>query len=196
MSGEIVMERTTGGLGIGGFGFYIAVVFCAIAAWGTQSWMSSLAQRQLIEKAPASGIYGEAVPVTQLTDIQQRQLDAYLEVNRLLTTLGTTLLGALGFLLFGQQKAGAWTKHWWAAFLGAFFVAVSIFFGYVAYSFVVQQLQNLAQPFEPNPTLDLISSSPHWAQQAHFYTFLAGVVFLADFVFHNLTKHNLTRKES
>ncbi len=182
------MAQTTGGLGIRTIGFYIAVVFFAIAAWGTQSWMSALAQRQLVEKAPTSGIFGEAVPVTQLTDVQQRQLDAYLEVNRLLTTLGTTLLGALGFLLFGQQKAGAWTRHRWAAFLGTFFVAVSIFFGYVAYSFVLQQLQNLVQPFELNPALDLTSSSPHWAQQAHFYTFLAGVVFLADFVFHNLTK--------
>jgi hypothetical protein len=182
------MARTAGSHGIGDFGFYIVVIFVAIVSWWTQSYMASVAQRQLTRQAPKDGIFGAVVPVTELTNVQERQLDAYLEVNRLLTTFGTTLLGALGFLLFGQQKAGTWKRHRWAAFLGALFVAVSIFFGYVAYLFVLQKLENLVQPYEPNPSFNLIVSSPHWAQQAHFYTFLAGVIFLADFVFHNLTK--------
>jgi hypothetical protein len=175
--------------GFGDFGFYIVVVSVAILAWQSQSWMTSLSQRQLREQSQA-GIVGTAL--TQLDNIQERQLDAYLEVNRLLTTFGTTLLGALGFLLFGQQKVGTWNRHRWAVLLGVLCVAISIFFGYVAYLFILSMLRD--------GIFDLTSSNPHWAQQAHFYTFLAGVIFLADFVFHNLTEeggrenlHDVTR---
>jgi len=57
-------------------------------------------------------------------------------------------------------------------------VSASIFFGYVAYIFVIAMLRD--------GTPDVTVSKPHWAQQAHFYTFLIGVIFLADFIFHNL----------
>jgi len=59
-------------------------------------------------------------------------------------------------------------------------MAISIFFGYVAYLFILSMLRD--------GIFDLTSSSPHWAQQAHFYTFLVGVVLLADFIFYNLIK--------
>jgi hypothetical protein len=138
--------------------------------------MTSLSQRRLSEEV--GGIVGTAL--TQLNNVQERQLDAYLEVNRLLTTFGTTLLGALGILLFGQHKSSTWERHRWAATLGALCVAISIFFGYVAYLFILSMLRD--------GIFDLTSSNPHWAQQAHFYTFLVGVVLFADFIFHNLTK--------
>lgn len=174
---EGTMARTIGGPRISDFSFYVVVIFVAAVVWQTQSYMTVLGQRQL---QSADGIGGTAI--TQLSDIDQRQLDAYLEMNRLLTTFGTTMLGALGFLFFGQERAVTWTRHRWAVFLGVFCVAVSIFFGYVAYLFILSMLRD--------GLFDVTSSSPHWAQQAHFYTFLAGVVFLADFVFQNLTKES------
>ena len=122
------------------------------------------------------GIAGEVV--TQCSGVQTQQFDAYLEINRLLTTLGTTLLGAVFYLLFSGGKNLAWKRRKWAAVLGTIFVAVSIFFGYVAYLFIISILQN--------GNCDISRSYPHWAQQAHFYTFLLGVVFFADFTYRNL----------
>jgi hypothetical protein len=163
----------------GHFGFYIVIIFVATAAWQSQSYMTSLSQRRLREQSQG-GIVGTAL--TQLNDVQQRQLDAYLEVNRLLTTFGTAILGAFGFLLLGQEKPGTWQRHRLAVVIGVLCVAVSIFFGYVAYLFIQSMLRD--------GLFDLTSLSPHWAQQAHFYTFLAGVIFLADFVYHNLIQES------
>jgi hypothetical protein len=170
------MTPGAGRLGIRDFGFYLVVIPLAIILWLSQSWMTLLSQRIL--KDQGGGIVGPAV--TQLDNVQERQLDAYLEVNRLLTTFGTTLLGALGVLLISQHKASTWERHRWAAIGGALCMATSIFFGYVAYLFILSMLRD--------GIFDLTASNPHWAQQAHFYTFLVGVVLLADFVFHNLIK--------
>lgn len=156
------------------FGFYIVVVVLAVVSWQTQKDMTTTSQRFLQAQG---GVAGTAVV---LDSIKERQLDAYLEMNRLLTTLGTTLLGALGFLLFGREKGGQLTRHRWAAFVSVFCVAISIFFGYVAYLFILSMLGN--------GLFDLTSLNVHWAQQAHFYTFLAGVVFFADFAFCNLNQ--------
>jgi hypothetical protein len=163
-------------LKIAGFGYYIVVALVGFGVWKIQGFMTSLSQSQTIQQSE-DGVIGQAL--TQLDNVQERQLDAYLEVNRLLTTFGTTLLGALGFLLIGQKRAIEWKRHRWAALAGALCVVISIFFGYVAYLFILSMLRD--------GIFDLTSSNPHWAQQAHFYTFLAGVVFLGDFVFHNLT---------
>ncbi len=171
------MARAVGRHRLADLGFYIVVVFVGIVVWQIQGYMTLLDQRRITQQSQ-SGVIGPVL--TQLDNVQERQLDAYLEVNRLLTTFGTTLLGALGFLLIGQQRAGTWTRHRWACFVGVLCVAVSIFFGYVAYLFILSMLRD--------GIFDLTSSNTHWAQQAHFYTFLAGVIFLADFVFHNLPK--------
>ena len=160
-------------------GFYVVIVAVAIGVWQIQGHMTSSYQRRILQQQ--GGITGPAL--SKLDDLQQRQLDAFLEMNRLLTTFGTTLLGALGFLFFGGHGVGDLNRHRWAALIGSLGVAVSIFFGYVAYNFLISMLAN--------GTFDLGASSPtYWAQQAHFYTFLAGVVFLADFAFQNLSKEN------
>lgn len=169
------MTKTIKDRAISDLGFYIIVVVIAALAWESQYYMTMQSQR-VQQKQSQDGIVGEAL--TQLNDVQNRQLDAYLEVNRLLTTFGTTLLGALGFVLFGRERARTWRKHRWAALIGVLCVILSIFFGYVAYLFILSMLRD--------GSFDITSSNTHWAQQAHFYSFLAGVVLLADFMFHNL----------
>ena len=171
------MTQPSGRPRIINLGFYILVIVVGIGAWASQSYMKSLAQKQILSQG---GIVGPELE--RLTDFQSKQLDAYFELNRLLTTLGTTLLGAVFFLLFGGFKAPAWEQHQWAAVLGVLFVSVSIFFGYVAYLIVISMLRE--------GTFDLTSYTPYWAQWAHFYTFLAGVVFFADFAYHNLIQEH------
>jgi hypothetical protein len=162
-------------LRVADFGFYIIILLIAIAAWESQRYMYAAGEREII--GSSGGVAGEVVD--QCSGVQTQQIDAYLEINRLLTTLGTTLLGAVFFLLFNNSKTLNWKRRRWAALLGTIFVALSIFFGYVAYLFIISILQN--------GNCDISRSYPHWAQQTHFYAFLLGVVFFADFTYRNLT---------
>jgi hypothetical protein len=109
---------------------------------------------------------------------QGRELDALLEMNRLITTLGTGLLAAIGFLLVNVRRANRGSEALWAACCSAICVGLSLFFGYVVYLGIISMLQNQYFDLDVGPIL--------WARQAHFYTFLLGVVLFGDFAFHNL----------
>jgi hypothetical protein len=168
------------------FGFYIVVFLIAVVAWESQTLMYKKGENQILNQSIANGgVVGEVL--SQCNGVQTQQIQAYLEINRLLTTLGTTLLGAVFYLLSGGTKF-VWTCRRWAALTGMIFVAVSIFFGYVAYSFIISVLQD--------GRCDVSSLYPHWAQQTHFYTFFLGVVFFADFTYCNLMRGNKNEKHS
>ncbi len=139
----------------------------------------------IAQSRDSGGVVGEVL--SQCNGVQTQQIQAYLEINRLLTTLGTTLLGAVFYLLSGGTKF-VWTCRRWAALTGMIFVAISIFFGYVAYSFIISVLQD--------GRCDVSTLYPHWAQQTHFYTFFLGVVFFADFTYCNLMRGNKNEKHS
>ena len=162
------------------FGFYLIVFLVAIAAWEGQSYMYGTGEKIIVQQSQAEGGVVNEVP-EKCNGLQTQQIDAYMEVNRLLTTLGTTLLGAVFYLLSGGTKV-VWTCRRWAALTGMIFVAVSIFFGYVAYLFIISVLHD--------GRCDVSTLYPHWAQQAHFYTFFLGVVFFADFTYCNLMRGN------
>jgi hypothetical protein len=166
-------------------GFYIVVFLIAALAWGSQTLMYRVGEHRLLTPPPDSaGVVGEVV--SQCNGVQTQQIQAYLEINRLLTTLGTTILGAVFYLLSGGTKF-VWTCRRWAALTGMVFVAISIFFGYVAYSFIISVLRE--------GSCDVSTLHPFWAQQAHFYTFFLGVVFFADFTYCNLMRGNKHEKQ-
>jgi hypothetical protein len=120
--------------------------------------------------------------VSNLNTAQEKELDALLEMNRLITTLGTGLLGAIGFLLINVRRANRGSVALWAACASAVCVGLSLFFGYVVYLGIIAMLQNQFFDLDIRPIL--------WARQAHFYTFLLGVVLFGDFAFHNLQVEN------
>lgn len=154
------MKPTTGQRRINRFGFYLGAIVLAVVVWRTERYMQS-----------GTSIY-------QATPIQEKAVDAFLEMNRLITTLATTLLGALGFLLFGGRTAQSWSRERWAAVAGAVFVCLSIYYGYVAYLDVISMLE--LSYFDP------YSAQLLRAQYAHFYTFLVGVILFAGFVYQNM----------
>jgi hypothetical protein len=116
--------------------------------------------------------------IPSLSNEQGRELDALLEMNRLITTLGTGLLAAIGFLMVNVRQAKRGTEALWAACGSAICVGLSLFFGYVVYLGIISMLQNQYFDLDVGPIL--------WARQAHFYSFLLGVVLFGDFAFHNL----------
>lgn len=81
-----------------------------------------------------------------------------------------------------------WKRRTWAAILGTLSISVSIFFSYVAYLFFIAVLRDSTE-------VDIAKPLTHWPQQAHFYTLLLGVVFFADFIFHNLPQEDAHAKQ-
>jgi len=118
------------------------------------------------------------VYVDTLSASQAKQLDAFLEMNRLVTTLGTGLLGAIGFLLANGRNAGSPARELWAAIASAICVGVSLLSGYVVYQSILWMLES--------GFFNLNNPEILWVHHAHFYSFLLGVVFFAEFAFHDL----------
>jgi hypothetical protein len=156
---------------IGRLGFYISVIVFAVVVWRTEVFIQNRPQ-----------VYGELI--SDLSPLQEKQLGAFLEMNRLLITLGTALLGAMGFLLVNAHKARSSARQLSPAFASAFFVGLSIYYGYRAYEDLVIMLQ------PPDPTFDLNGYLIAWDRHAHFFTFLLGVFFFADFAFRQLTRED------
>ena len=150
-------------------GFYIGAVVFGALVWAGEVHMQNRPQ-----------VYGQSI--SALNPLQEKQLDAFLDMNRLLITLGTTLLGAMGFLLANRPKALSSPRGLWGASASALFVGFSMYYGYRAYEDIVLMLQ------PPYPSFDLTSSLIAWDRAAHFCTFVLGAFFFADFAFHELSK--------
>jgi hypothetical protein len=178
------MAETSPRIRLKDFGFYIVVFLIAVVAWESQKQMYEAGKNGILNEAQ-DGVVGEVL--SKCNGVETQQIQAYVEINRLLTTLGTTLLGAVFYLLSGGTKF-VWTCRRWAALTGMIFAAISIFFGYVAYSFMISVLHD--------GRCDITTFHPHWAQQAHFYTFFLGVVFFADFTYCNLMRGNKNEKQN
>src|SRR5579863_940298 len=143
--------------------FYVAAIGFILAVWQFQARMS--------------GTFIEPL-VTSLNSLQERELDALLELNGLITTLGTGLLGALGFVLINGGSHNLRPGSKWLAVGSAICVALSLFFGYVVYLGIISMLENTIFDLDIPPIF--------WARQAHFYSFLLAVVLFGDFAFHTL----------
>jgi hypothetical protein len=162
------MMRAIGRPRIGRLGFYIGAVAIALAAWQFQRYISG---QQIFESQ-----------VESLTQLQEQQLQAFLDMNRLLTTLGTTMLGALGFLLASGSKGQARSNVRWSALASGAFAGISVFFGYVASEGILFMLRN--------EFFDLEAPVILWPHTAHFYALLLSVFFFSDFAIHDLNKED------
>jgi len=152
--------------GLARFAFYAACILLALFVWQVQ---------QRLFSAP----YVET-STESLSPLQDKQLDAFLEMNRLLTTLGTTLLGALGFLISTGKRGLLRWRELVPAMTSAVFAGASIYFGYVAYQSILWMLES--------SFFDLDNPAIQWTRQAHFYSLLLAAFFFCDFVIHNLGK--------
>lgn len=112
--------------------------------------------------------------ITTITPVQEKQLEMYTEMIKLLITLSTFLFGAIGgmFAHFYEKKRTP-RRQVHLAFLGTALSGGSILFGYFSYQRVVWMLQ-----------LDVFNlSEPHiaWTSQIQFLLFLASATIAALF---------------
>src|SRR5208282_5033611 len=94
------MKRATVPAGMGRLRFYSGIVVLVVAVIGYQWFMQNRVQ-----------VYGPSI--SELTALQEKQLEAFLGMNQLLIALGTALFGALGFLLTKRRNASV--RQLWPA---------------------------------------------------------------------------------
>jgi len=144
-------------------GFYILCALLVAGMWQVTNFVNSRPYPTQPESGPEL----------------DKAVDAYEGINNLLITLGTGLLGAMGFLLVNKPKRSYRLGDMWPAVLSALFVGLSLYFGYISYQNVEFVLLNSVG------TLD--TAMVQWPKTAHFYTLLAGVFFFADFVMQDMS---------
>jgi hypothetical protein len=147
--------------------FRIAVYVVAFA-------VVTLAWRHYGLLTPSGVFLGPSV--TQLTPIQKSELDAYQEMNNLITTLTTGLLGGVGYILTSGKRVSRSSGTKWLALGSASFAALSLFLGYFVYEVLIGMLDDGL--FNLNIPLLLYPSF------AHFFSFLLAVVLFGEFAFH------------
>lgn len=148
------------------FGFYMAVIVFALVVWLVQD---NLFSRSYIEAQTEA-----------LNPLQEKQLDAFLQMNQLLITLATATLGALGFML-SQGRKRRWRELISAA-ISAVFAGCSLYFGYLAYQGILWMLQS--------GFFNLDNAAIQWTRHVHFYALLLSVFFFADFIIHDMGKED------
>jgi hypothetical protein len=152
--------------------FYISVAILALAVWGLQIYAY-----HRVFSGPGTIFAESSSAPAQASDWQKMSVQVMTDTNRLLITLGTALLGALGLLVGNTMRGGRESPHMWAAFLAGIGGALSLYFGYVSHLNLLAMISN--GTFSPYNAVYLFSS------HAQFYTLLAGAFFLADFAVHD-----------
>jgi glucan phosphoethanolaminetransferase (alkaline phosphatase superfamily) len=166
-SAESDMKQAGGRPGIGRFRFYIGAIVLVAAVLAYQHFMQSRQQ-----------VYGSSIDA--LTALQEKQLEAFLSMNQLLIALGTTMFGAMGFLLARNPRPHSAPRQLWPAAGSAICVGLSLYFGYKSYDDVLFMLQQ--------STFDLYGNLVLGDRVAHFATLMAGAFLFADFAFHEMSR--------
>jgi hypothetical protein len=156
---EIASRRIVGHLS-----FYIGAVALVAGAWLIQSHVLSFA----------------SPPSDTPTPWQQMAVQIASETTRLLTTLGTGLLGGIGFLFGKEARASNTLRHSWAALLCALCAGLSLYYGYVVHLNLLWMITYNA--------FDATSEFFLFPSHAQFYWLLLGGFFFTDFAVFNLWK--------
>jgi hypothetical protein len=98
-------------------GSYLGVIGLPLLVWRVQDRMFSTSYIE--------------IQTESLSPLQEKQLDAFLEMNRLLVTLATATMGALGFMLSAGRERIRLRRELLSAAASAVFAGCSLYFGYL-----------------------------------------------------------------
>jgi hypothetical protein len=115
-------------------------------------------------------------PMVVSPDLKKKELDVWSEMNKLLITLATAGIGAIGgYVLKVDKSSPLQQRELRRAAAGWIFCALSLYFGYLSYHEATVML-NKGTFDSNNPGL--------WvATRAQFWTFLTAVLLFADLVY-------------
>jgi hypothetical protein len=133
----------------------------------------------LFQQNMSSNIGIAATKLETLSNLQEKDIDLFVEMNHTLTTLATLAIGAIGILISSRYKSVPlpWRQRFRA--LGCWgFAGTSLYVGYVSLHVVSLSLDR--------GFVDLSIPQVLWQRQTQFYTLIISVFLLADFVFRSL----------
>ena len=159
--------------------FYGTVLGLVLAVWGLQ-----VVVYDRVYSEPGIIFSQSSSTPADPSDWQKMSVQAMTDTNRLLTTLATALLGAVGLLVGNSAQQGRERRHIWAALLAAIGGVLSLYFGYVSHLNLLAMISNR--------TFSAYDPVYQFSSHAQFYSLLAGVIFLADFAIHDLSNEKAT----
>ena len=114
-----------------------------------------------------------------LSNLQEKQIDLFVQQSNLLTTLTGALFAALGALSVKDTHQPLNAPDLSVLMLAATFAGFSLYFGYLAYQEIIWML---GQKF-----FNLDTPQLAWPRRLQFFTFLGGVFFGLLFVLRRVT---------
>jgi hypothetical protein len=112
-------------------------------------------------------------------EYQRKQVDSFMEVNKLLITLATVSIGGITGFVLQRDKALKLSQPQLRRVIASWALcAASLYFGYLSYQQVTWELYwGFFDPY---------NSHLWWPARAQFWTFLSSVVVFADFIYGSL----------
>lgn len=112
-------------------------------------------------------------------EFQRKQVDSFMEVNKLLITLATLSIGGITGFVLQRDKALKLSQPQLRRVIASWTLcAASLYFGYLSYQQVTWELYwGFFDPY---------NSHLWWPARAQFWTFLSSVVVFADFIYGSL----------
>jgi hypothetical protein len=119
--------------------------------------------------------------VTSLNTLQEKQLEVFVDMNKLLITLATLSLGGIGAFVLNRYKSQEmpWYQVW-RVVASWVFCGLSLYCGVLTNEKLIWMLQN--------GFFDLTNPRILWVYRSQFWTLAAAIFFLADFFYRGLRK--------
>lgn len=158
-----------------------SLLFYALFSLGALGLVAFEAYLTSLPFADAIPDYAEA--------LQQRQLDSYFEMIRLLITLATLVMGGItGYVINRGREAELGGRQLRRVIASWTLCATSLYFGYLAYQQVGWMLNHgFFNPYNPRVWIPT---------RGQFWSFLACVVVFADFVYVGLREAHPEKSET
>lgn len=117
--------------------------------------------------------------IEKLSELDTKQLDAFNDNSKLLTTLATALIGAVTGFLLQREKSKPLTSGDRRRAVGAWILAaMSLYFGHLTGRQVTWMLRS--------QFFNLFHDTVWWPARLQFWTFFIAAILLADFVYRSL----------
>jgi hypothetical protein len=117
---------------------------------------------------------------------QEKQLDLWSEMNKLLIAFATVTIGAIGGFMLNRDKSHPLAPpDLRRAATSWLFCALSLYFGYLSYQQAAQMLKH--------GVFDSLSPRIWWPARAQFWSYLISIVIFGDFIYSSIRDKRIER---